>query len=366
VPKWSDFGNVWSTLRELDVNAIRDEAERSLIIGCVGHTSALEVIERLLFSGEERYGPAGFSPLELVPITQAAERAQSLTGADMLVFAIDSQITLNPAEAEAFGKLERLSIPFLVVRCGAEQADGAATLLPRSVLAHMVVIDNPSAIDAPDRLAAALLERLPTELHLAAARRLPGLRATVARDLINSTSFTNATYALASGLPSQIPILSIPFATADILVLTKNQALLVYRLALAYGAPAEFQERLREVAPVIGGAFLWRQAARSLVGLIPVWGLVPKVAIAYAGTYTTGFAAWRWYASGELVSTAQLKRVSQEAIATGRARAAELIERARANRTPKSTTKDGPSLVERIKRRLPGRRQPPEMSTPKE
>ena len=31
VPKWSDFGNIFSTLREIDVSAIRDEAERPLV-----------------------------------------------------------------------------------------------------------------------------------------------------------------------------------------------------------------------------------------------------------------------------------------------------------------------------------------------
>ena len=53
----------------------------------------------------------------------------------------------------------------------------------------------------------------------------------------------------------------------------------LFRLALAYGALPEFQSRIREVIPVVGGAFLWRQAARSLVGLIPVWGIVPKVSV---------------------------------------------------------------------------------------
>ena len=30
MPKWSDFGNIWTTLRDVDVNAIREEAERPL------------------------------------------------------------------------------------------------------------------------------------------------------------------------------------------------------------------------------------------------------------------------------------------------------------------------------------------------
>jgi hypothetical protein len=56
---------------------------------------------------------------------------------------------------------------------------------------------------------------------------------------------------------------------------------------------------------------------------------VPKIAIAYAGTYTTGIAAWRWYENGEMVSTEQIKRISNEALTIGRARAEELIAKAR-------------------------------------
>ena len=100
------------------------------------------------------------------------------------------------------------------------------------------------------------------------------------------------------------------------LVLTKNQALMVYRLGLAYGAPPEFRDRMAELGSVVGGGFAWRQLARSLVGLIPVWGVVPKVAVAYAGTYATGMAAWRWFADNELVSGARLQQ--HQAIARGR------------------------------------------------
>jgi uncharacterized protein (DUF697 family) len=230
----------------------------------------------------------------------------------------------------------------------------------------MVTLANPQASGAADTLTTALLERLPGELHLAAARRLPGVRACVARNLINSTSFANASYALAAGLPQQIPVLGIPFAAADMLVLTKNQALLVYKLALANGAPPDFQSRIREVLPVLGGAYLWRQLARSLVGLLPVWGLLPKVAIAYAGTYTTGMAAWRWYEGGELVSGTQLKQLSQEALKQGRERAARLIEQARANgqQTPSRMRQ----LLGKLRPRLPGRQKsalnPPEVTPP--
>ena len=364
MPKWSDFGNIWTTLRELDVNAIREEAERPFVIACVGHDAALNAIDRLLHSGAERYPAAGANPLELIPLSQAAARAPGLDGMDMLLIVVDARHAITHAEAQASGRLAELTIPFLVVLIHGERLPSGEATLPPAIGTRTVAISDPTALDAADRLATALLSRLPSELHLAAARRLPGLRGVFARELIASTSFTNATYALASGLPEQIPIISVPFAAADILVLTKNQALLVYRLALAYGAQPDFQARIREVLPVVGGAFLWRQTARSLIGLIPIWGLLPKVAVAYAGTYTTGVAAWRWYESGEIVSTDQLKRISRDAIAIGRARAAEIIARARNARRSKPGASGG--LLGRLKRLVPRWRKRRELSPPKE
>jgi len=366
VPKWSDFGNIWTTLRELDVNAIREEAERPLTIACVGHNAALDEIDRLLRQGPDRYPITGANPLELIPLARAAERAGSLGGTDMLLFGVDASTPLTSPEADSFNRLEALTIPFLVVLINGDRLPVSEAALSPAIRSRTLALTDSAALDAADRLASALLDRLPAELHLAAARRLPGLRGIYARDLIGNVAFTNATYALASGLPEQIPVISIPFAAADIVVLTKNQALLVYRLALAYGAPPDFQSRIREVLPVIGGAFLWRQAARSLIGLIPIWGLLPKVAIAYAGTYTTGVAAWRWYESGELVSSDQLRRISQEAIAIGQARAAELIARARAVRDQAAArTRAKGGLIDRLKARLPFRRKPPALNPPK-
>ena len=120
-----------------------------------------------------------------------------------------------------------------------------------------------------------------------------------------------------TGVPSLVPILGIPISAADTLVLTKNQALMVYRLALAYGAPPEFQKRMMEITPVIGAAVMWRQVAGGLVGLIPGYGILPKTAVAYAGTYITGRVAELWYETS-FVSKADLRRFRAEATAKAR------------------------------------------------
>jgi len=48
-------------------------------------------------------------------------------------------------------------------------------------------------------------------------------------------------------------------------------------------------ERAAEILSIVGGAFGWRALARELAGKIPFGGgIIPKGAIAYAGTYVVG------------------------------------------------------------------------------
>lgn len=375
MPKWTDFGNFWATLREVDVSAIRAEADRPVVIACVGHVDALDTVSHLLHAGADRYGPVGIDLLEMVPLAQVAERASALRAATVLVLCVNTRTALAQHEVDSFSQIERLSMPALVVLIGGASLP-AGVSLPRAIAAASVIIAEPAALDAPDKLASAVLDRLPAELQLAAARRLSGLRNMYVRELINSSSVTNATFAFASGLPGQIPVLSVPFAMTDMIVLTKNQAIMVYRMALAFGAPADFQDRIVEIAPVIGGGFVWRQLARSLVGLVPIWGLIPKVAISYGGTYATGIVAWRWFAYGEILSAAQVQKITTEAMGIGRTRAKELIDQARKFQ-PKSKpgaadtgmkllpgegasvpTTAKPSLLDRARAMLPGKRKP--------
>src|SRR6478672_6303673 len=100
-------------MRELDVNAIREESARTLLIACVGHAAALDQIEPLLRRGPERYPTPSPNPLETIPIEQAAERASGVAGADLRLLAVDARQPLSPAEAAAFNTLEGQTAPFL-------------------------------------------------------------------------------------------------------------------------------------------------------------------------------------------------------------------------------------------------------------
>jgi uncharacterized protein (DUF697 family) len=318
----NSLSSVLNTLREIDVQAINGDRDRSVVISCVGNATLMGLLRDLCFAAP--VGPHSIpGPLPLEHLPSAGRDGLRL--GDLVLLLVDGRRGATKEQLRLLQGLESSPMPYLEVVFYALPAEGPPA-------PHTLFLPDPAVPTAPAALAEALLQRLPAELHLAAAARLPALRAVYTRDLIGGTCFSNASYALVSGLPQQIPLLSLPFAAADILVLTKNQALMVYKLALAHGAPPDFQARLAELMPVVGGGFVWRQLARTLIGLIPLWGLVPKVAIAYAGTYVTGVLAERWYSSNELIAGERLKQLSEQALDYGREQARELIARLREQR----------------------------------
>src|SRR5207247_10080645 len=128
-------------------------------------------------------------------------------------------------------------------------------------------------------------------------------------EMIEETARTNAMYSLTTGVAEAIPVLDVPLNLADIVVLTKNQLIMSYRIALASGKKGTARELIGEVLGVIGGGFLFRQGARQLVGLIPVVGIVPKVAVAYAGTLAIGRAVAAWAAYGQALEPGAVRRL---------------------------------------------------------
>jgi ribosomal protein L40E len=111
------------------------------------------------------------------------------------------------------------------------------------------------------------------------------------------------------------------------IVLTKSQAFLAYKLGLLVGFSTKWQDYVTEFGSVIGSGFVWRQIARQLIGLIPAWGIVPKVAISYSGTYVVGHAILSWYLTGKHLSPMQMRALSRQAFGRGKEIARKLGER---------------------------------------
>ena len=119
---------------------------------------------------------------------------------------------------------------------------------------------------------AAALAGAPPGLAPGAGASPAGLRSLVAEQIIQDFSKVNAQFALMTAVPQALPVVAPffpPVVIADMWVLTKNQVMMIIRLAAAYGAPrspgrASGRSFRSSARPLAG-----RSLARELVGLVP-------------------------------------------------------------------------------------------------
>lgn len=187
-------------------------------------------------------------------------------------------------------------------------------------------------VEAVSDLKRKIFERRP-DLRIPMARMLPGLRDLAAEQIIRDVSKVNAEFAALSTITQSIPVVAPWFpivAGADIVLLTKNQALMMFRLAAIYGESLDVMSRLREVGPVVGGAVGWRTIARELAGVLPgAMGLPIRAGIAYSGTYTVGRAAQMVFDQGRRPTRAEMLRIYEESRDLAKDVVASLRERLR-------------------------------------
>jgi hypothetical protein len=133
-----------------------------------------------------------------------------------------------------------------------------------------------------------------SELALPLARQFPEFRTEVVERMIHEVARENAFFAVATALPNIIPnLIELPWLfgefASDTAFLTANQIRMAFQIAAACGQDPGLAHQKFDVLGIAGAAFGWRALARELVGHIPLGGgLIPKGAIAYAGTYLAG------------------------------------------------------------------------------
>lgn len=329
MPSWNNLNHLWSTLTEVDTNAIRAQAKAPFRIALLGSDAgAIHALADALrtdpFSGHSHSLPQALWPYPL-PVSEGA--LEEAAAADLALIVLPLRQPDFTPERRAFAALrgENPGQVVVIVHLLAAEDEADLDAARRDWRgAAEVRVDLETSDPLTGDLIPILLDLFP-DRHVALAHHLPALRDVVAHRLINEVSVSNAGYAASTGLAEIIPVLTIPFNVADMVVLSKNQALLAYKIALALGKDIGVQEMAAELAGVLGSGFVWRELARRLVGFIPVWGLIPKVAVAYAGTYATGMAVYTWYAYGRKLTPERLRELYAEALEAGKARAAALV-----------------------------------------
>jgi hypothetical protein len=176
----------------------------------------------------------------------------------------------------------------------------------------------------------AILHRRP-ELAVPLALHVLPFRQEVSRRMVKKIAKENALFSLATALPDIVPFISLPWAVgefaSDTAFLTANQIRMAFLLAAANDRDVGYHEQRGEITSIIMGAFGWRALARELVGKIP-WGggLIPKAAIAYAGTRVVGMSLERYYRLGKAYTRAERRVAYEDALERGKHIVGGLIE----------------------------------------
>ncbi|MDE3198163.1 MAG: hypothetical protein KGN84_17580 [Acidobacteriota bacterium] len=167
-------------------------------------------------------------------------------------------------------------------------------------------------------------------IETALGRLFPMLRPAVSNRIVGRIARENALFSLVTALPNVVPsMLDLPWAigefATDTAFLTMNQIRMALTLASAYGRPVSFHDQKVEIAGIVAGAFGWRAIARELVGKIPLGGgLIPKAAVAFAGTYVVGLSLDKINRTGSGLTKQERRDAYADAFIKGKEAAQEL------------------------------------------
>lgn len=263
----------WKTIKEVSPGAIEKEAERPFKLALVGESAAVGRMREILLTdratGTERGAAAEF--LTEMPHPPDAESAKSYA--------------------------------FVLYASGPGEQIGARGE------------NSAPVVGLPVDVAAGIIAQRP-DLAVTLARRFPLFRAPAAQRLINDACRNNAGFALLSALPGVLPITAIILpasSMADVFILTKNQIMLVMRLAAAFGQKPGYTKQIKEILGTVATAMGWRTVARQVVGLVPAGvGAALKATIAYSGTLAVGRAALAYYEHGQKLTPQEIRKVYNE------------------------------------------------------
>ena len=170
------------------------------------------------------------------------------------------------------------------------------------------------------------------ELSLPLARLFPPFRDEACRQIVRRIAKENALFSLLTALPNVVPSpIELPWAVgefaSDTAILTANQIRMAFLLAAANDRKVGYAAQKIELSSIVAGAFGWRALARELVGKVPLGaGLIPKAAVAYAGTFVVGKSVARSYRFGHGLSRSERKSLYGSAYDRGKQIAAALLE----------------------------------------
>jgi len=320
----SNLTAIWENIREVDLNQYRQAAEQALniILVCTPGLPGSALAEQMRI---DPHHPKMQTHTPLL-VTELGV-AQDYKDAHLVIILANSSQASSPEMILAQSLLNH-GKRVLLIENTAGAAPGAGKAVISSQQAGFILAGSVAEAGFLTHTFVPAVIRLMPDHLLALGRQFPLFRVAIANHLINETCLANAAYSLTTGIGEIVPVLGIPFYITDMIVLTKSQAFLAYKLGLALGYSTSWRDYVSEFGGVIGGGFVWRQLSRSLVGLVPGWGIIPKVAIAYSGTYVVGHAILQWYLTGRHLTARQMRALSRQSFERGKVFALGLVQKA--------------------------------------
>ncbi len=262
IPGLGGVGGFWRALAEIDPDAIASQAIEHVavvIIGRpgVGKRTLRNALLQLDVALKEDPASAG-----LMPIVEVAPGAKLdwLPGGHLYLHVLDGGRGIEPDEIAVGRELATRGLRVIHVVNKADQlgspdmfrytAGKAFDEVPGDHIALTIATDH-------GNLKRELIPKISHILHdrlLALARTFPGMREAIAQQLVFDSARTNAQFALLSSLPSNVPIIgALTSVAADSIILTKNQAMLLLKLAVVHGRPLDGKMQIAaEIMPIIG------------------------------------------------------------------------------------------------------------------
>lgn len=283
---------------------LRAEREKPVRIAVLIDVEAPEPVVEAL---KEALRPQMSSAALHVDVVLPGDSAAVDSSADVLVAAAGSQDTLEPSLTAARGAF----IPCVVIGVGDDRAE-LARRVGHPLLDTLVEADTAELVES---LGKWLGDRVSGK-RLALAANFPFVRRAVAEESVRNTAFQNAVIGGVVVIPG-----------ADMPLMTANQAKMILQIAAAYGEPLG-AERIKELAAVVGGAFVFRTIARQALAFVPGLGWAIKAGIGYSGTIAMGYAAVEYFEQGGDVAglAEKIKQTRDKVIAAAAKRRRGAIE----------------------------------------
>lgn len=314
-------GDFWDILRQVDPETLSRDAHQPFRLVIVGPTGSGKRALAAALTGLE-VDHAGVASNVVDVCDLPLDLPVALPNADVYLYLTPPMDLPSPAQRDQLRSLARRSDRLIAVinRTGQDDwrtQDARESLsLWLGVDVDRVLALVPTDHDEVTRVLIPRILALVPSLTLSIGRRLLPFRDAAAEAIVAETARVNAEFVVISGLPGSIPVIgTFAAAGADLVVLTKNQIMLLLKLAILYHRPVDNRlQVLSEIMPVVGAAFFWRTAARTLVSLVPgPLAIAPQAAIGYIGTFVVGKSAQYYYRWGRRPSPAALEQIRLDA-----------------------------------------------------